>query len=462
MRTDATPIPAGTRPNSMEPFDAPPGEWLASGRAMWELAKWLVSRDRRMASMLIFFVVPGGNAGIFMGGFLAVLWSALILGRVSKKEAGAALAMLPLSSRQKANLIWFITVSLAPLLYAAFQFLVRTAALVIGEGSWQWIAQVVPESVIAMGLATVIPFATWLSPREDSPSDAWSGLTSIRGWLSTFAFVGAIVAGWIFMRSETGLFLAYAGMVCVSTVLVALSYLLAPQVLGLGTMRLAPALAFPTFVFGRGSYKRRSAFMFFGLWLDCLVSANLCVIGVAVLIPVYAHFKTVVFDYDARTFDLFLPFVLVLTYTVRFKDMDYRVIRCLPLRRSRQALLVLSLVLPFVLPVLAALVAASLYLGWPVANTAACVAALGGCCAVALPLIKTIGQHSGGIIGGILAMPLALAFWHWQSPWAMGFYIPYTILLWFGAYAYLYQNLCGDGSLYNKTDDFADMMLGRG
>ncbi|GMV95305.1 MAG: hypothetical protein AMXMBFR82_50830 [Candidatus Hydrogenedentota bacterium] len=440
----------------MEPFDAPPGEWLASGRAMWELGKWLVSRERRMASMLIFFIHPGA------GGFIAVLWSVLVLDRISKKEAGAGLAMLPLSSRQKANLIWFMTVSLAPLLYGAIQFVIRLGALLIGEGSWQWVAQVVPECVIAMGLATVIPFARWLSPHEDSPSDAWANLTSIRGWLSTFAFVGA--AGWVFIGSDKGYLPAYVGMVCVSAVLVALSYFLAPHVLGVGTMKSAPELAFPTFGIGRGSYKRRSALTFYGLWLDCLVFASLCVISVAVLIPVYAHLTVADVDSDTPTLVLVVPFVLVLTYSVRFKEMDYRVIRCLPLHRSQQALLVLSLVLPLIMSVLAALVAASFYFGWPVANTIACVLGLGGCCSVALPLNKTVGQPFGGIAGGILAMPLALAFWHWQSPWAIGLYLPYATLLWLGAYVYLYQNLCGDGALFGKRDVIADTvgdMFGR-
>lgn len=441
-------------------FGTAPGEWVATGRAMWELGKWMVSRDWRMASMLIFFVVPGGNAGIFTGGFLAVLWSALILDRFSRKEAGAGLAMLPLSSRLKANLIWFMTVLLAPLLYGAIQFLVRTGALLIGEGSWQWVAQVVPECVIAMGLATMIPFARWLSPRENSPSDAWAGLTSIRGWLSTFAFFGAIVAGWVFIRSDKGVLLAYVGMVCVSAILVAISYCFAPQALGVGTMRSAKSLDTSTFNIWRRSFRRRNRSTFFELWWDCLAYATLCIFAVVLMVPIYGRLTVADFDSDTPSLILILPWILIFSYAMRFKDMDYRVVRSLPLSRSLQVLLVLSLVLPLIMPVLAVLVAASLYFGWPIVNAIAFVAALGGCCALALPLNKTIGQFSGAIVGGILAMPVALAFWHWQSPWAMGLYVPYAILLWLGSYAYLHQNLCGDGALYGKRDVVAEVVDG--
>jgi hypothetical protein len=431
---------------------------------MWELGKWMVSRTESGFFMFMFFafIVPGATGGFFVGGFISVVFGAALFEQLSRKRAGTCLAMLPIPSQQTTRFLWFITIVFAPIVYGVIQVPIRMGAVFAGEGSWGWVALILPECIIAMGFAALIPLGRGMTSAAGTPSSAFEIEWSMKEFMSVLAFLGVMGAGWILNRNEGIRHPAYAASACAAVALVAMSYSFADRAVGINRLtRRTGSGTSPTRICRIDRFRKSGASTFFGLWLRQLAYGLYYLLALAVFIPVYIYTSDVDLNSQLPSGAIIFPMVLSQMHVLSLKDLDYRAIRSLPLRRSRQVLLILSLILPFLMPISVALLGATAYAGWPLPNAIGFVVALGGCCAVGLALSSVFGHFLGYLAGSVSTLPIALTFWYWHSPWALLLYAVFAALLWLGSYVYMFDQLCGDGAIYGKRDVIGDVVAGQ-
>ncbi|MCC6695636.1 MAG: hypothetical protein IT365_08395 [Candidatus Hydrogenedentes bacterium] len=458
-----------TTPNLIVPplpyspqFEGAPGEWVATGRALWEVAKWLLFRcdTYHFLPMIFFLIMPGGSNGLFSGGFVSILYGVSLLGRLSTTQTVIGLSTLPIPSTQWTRLLWAMSVVLYPLLYGAIQLPIRTIALVAGEGSWSWIGLILPECIIAMGLAAPLSLGLAASSGEVPYGTQRQSQWTIAGFMITAAFLGVFGVGWV-MRGAEGLGdPVYATLVCISAALVAISYRFADRAVGLDALaRRKGAGASPSLDVRLFGFNRSGPATFWGLWLSQFNNG----IGIVFATGVGIGMMAILSPFDDTLMSSSAPYVMsvvLLIICARYQqEIDFRVLRCLPLRTSHQALLVLTFVFPLILPLGIAALCVAPYMGWPLIDALGFVVALGGCCALALAVGSVYGYLFSGVLAAIPAIPIIAILLHWHSPRALLVFGGLSAVLWLFSYSYLYKNLGGDGAVYRKREDNKDWDL---
>jgi hypothetical protein len=442
----------------MQPFDTPPGQWLAPRRALWELGKWLIGI--RPVFWIVSFVaclIPSvRGTSLFTVGFFAAMASESIWVLISQKRTVHALTALPVPSRQIGLAVWAVAVLFVPMLYGCIQAVLRLVGFFAGLSSWTWIVSLVPEVVVALGVGSLAFLGRAIVSSGSSKTRLGRGFATVAGHsLIGGAFMCGISLGWVFGREEGIFHPAYFSMVFAAVLVSVISHWMSASAWNLLQRNVKVV---DTSNNGHRARDQGGPFpyvSFFGIW----VYPALWVLRYMVLFAAIAF----VFDFlPEGGFDWNRPNALVGMYGIfaclmfvrHYPQPDYRFIRSLPLRRWQQALLIQSFALSIVVPTSMLMVGLTVAFDWPVANTLSFLVAFAVCCQFALVLWPTIGIL-GVFAAGALSTPPIYMEGSWIGPVV---YAIFSLTLWIGSYAYLYQNLCGDGALFGKRDVVAEVV----
>lgn len=448
-------------------LEGPPGKWLSGRRAMWELGRWMVTPGGWLIwGAYAFCLLPLGCLSTPIFPLLAGMLGGAVVSQLVVNRAGVCLLSLPVPSEVMSRVLWFVTVVYFPLVYGAVQLPIRLAVAADGGVELSRVSLIVPDCILAggVGAAMLLTRPLWhrLPPKDGQPQYQYSlpGMILMGAYMTLLPLLMPTV----FREQGAMQRMIYGGSVVIAGVLIVASYRVASRTASIPWLIPQTADSQATLILpwmrrdsGRGTIS------FLDMWLTQLQIWTGYILFMLALYSVVSRVQFGVWaEPPGGSRMIVFPIALIplFMFFPHYTVMDYRVIRCLPLRRWQQAMLVFSFELPLILPVSVVLLAVGFCSAWPALDVISFLLAYGASCTLMTSLrasFKAVGLIVAIVLGCGVLMPYPMM----DSPWTPAIHAVCAIV--FGSFAFvnLYRDLCGDGSLYRKQDDFADWVAGR-
>ncbi|MCC6698757.1 MAG: hypothetical protein IT365_24245 [Candidatus Hydrogenedentes bacterium] len=447
-------------------LEGTPGKWLVGRRAMWELGRWMVTPGGLpIWGAYAFCLLPLGCLSTPIFPLLVGILGGTVVSQLAANRAGACLLSLPVPSEVMSRVLWFVTVVYFPLVYGTVQLPIRLAVAADGGIELSRVSLIMPDCILAggVGAAMLLTRPLWhrSPPKDGQPRYQYSLPGMIL--MGAYMILLPLLIPTLYKEQGTMQRMIYGGSVVIAGVLIVASYRVAGRTASIPwlipqTAENQATLTLPWMRRDSG----RGTISFLDMWLTQLQIWTGYILFMLALYSVVSWVQSEVWAEPSGSSRLLVVPIAVIPLILFFPPytaLGYRVIRCLPLRRWQQVMLVFSFALPLVLPVSVVLLAVGLYSAWPVLDVISFLLAYGASCTLMISLgasFKSLGLAVAGLGSSVLMLYPMI-----DSPWNSAIYLACAAVFGSVAYVNLYRDLCGDGSLYRKRDDFADWIAGR-